>query len=191
MVGTIDTPTWLYLFLVAVVALERLYELRLSRRNIATAMAQGAVEHGQGHYRWMVLLHSALLVAAPAEAVFLARPMLPALAWPMVACLLLAQALRYWAIHSLGRRWNVRVVVLPGAVALRRGPYRWMRHPNYLAVVIEIAALPLLHSAWLTALVFSTLNAWLLRVRIRCEEAALAAHASYHEVFSSARRARS
>ncbi|MFE1500753.1 isoprenylcysteine carboxylmethyltransferase family protein, partial [Streptomyces albidoflavus] len=101
------------------------------------------------------------------------RPFLPVLGWPMQSLVLLAQALRWWCITTLGPYWNTRVIVVPGARPIGTGPYRLVRHPNYIAVVVEVAALPLVHSAWLSAAVFSTANAVLLTVRLRCENAAL------------------
>ena len=160
-----------YVLLVAAVALERVAELAVSKRNIAWALAQGGVERGFGHYTFMVVLHSALLIACVVEAAF--REFVPALGWPMLGLVVLAQALRWWCIASLGPRWNTRVVVVPGRPLVRRGPYRWLRHPNYLAVVVEGAALPLVHSAWITAIAFTVLNAALLAVRIRSENGAL------------------
>jgi methyltransferase len=105
------------------------------------------------------------------------RPFLPALAWPMLAVLAAAQALRWWCIHTLGPRWNTQVIVVPGLPLVTDGPYRWrwLRHPNYVAVVAEGLALPLVHTAWITATVFTVLNAALLTVRVRCENRALAA----------------
>jgi len=167
------TSTVAYLVLLLAVALERVVELVVSARNIKAATAQGGVERGFGHYPVMVALHTGLLVGALVEVVIADRPFLPWLGWPMVALVLAAQGLRWWCITTLGPRWNTRVVVLPGAPLVRGGPYRRMRHPNYLAVVVEGVALPMVHSAWLTALVFTTANALLLRTRIRCEEAAL------------------
>jgi methyltransferase len=121
----------------------------------------------------MVALHTALLAGCALEPWALGRPVLPALAAPAVALVLLAQALRWWCIATLGRRWSTRVVVLPDAPLVAAGPYRWLRHPNYLAVVVEGLALPLVHTAWLTAALFTALNAALLAVRVRAEERAL------------------
>lgn len=163
-----------YLALLLLVGAERLFELRLSRRNAARTMARGGVEHGRGHFVWMAALHAAFLPACALEVVLLDRPFLPVLGLPMLGLALAAQALRYWAVGALGTRWNVRVIVLPGEPLVRSGPYRWIRHPNYLAVAIEGFALPLVHTAWVTAVAFTALNAALLRVRIRCENAALA-----------------
>ncbi len=119
----------------------------------------------------MVALHSALLVGCLVEAAH--RDFLPALGWPMLGAVVAAQALRWWCITTLGRQWNTRVVVLPGAGRVTAGPYRFLRHPNYVAVVVEGIALPLVHTAWITALVFTALNAVLLRTRIACENRAL------------------
>jgi methyltransferase len=168
-----------YLLLLLGIGAERLVELRISRRNAAWAFARGGIEVGQAHFRAMKVLHAGLLLACAVEVVGLHRPFVPALGWPMLGLVGAAQALRYWAIASLGRRWNVRVIVVPGAPAVTTGPYRWLRHPNYVAVVLEGLALPLVHGAWLTAVLFSLANACLLAVRIRTEERALAAHCDY------------
>jgi len=167
------TSVALFTALLAAVALERLVELVVSARNIRWAMARGGVERGLGHYPVMVTLHTGLLVGALGEVVLADRPFHAWLGWPMLALALAAQVLRWWCISALGRQWNTRVVVLPGAGQVRSGPYRWLRHPNYVAVVVEGVALPLVHTAWVTALVFTLANAALLRTRIRCEEAAL------------------
>lgn len=161
--------------LVALVGLERLAELVVSKRNAAWSMERGGVETGLGHYPFMVVLHTGLLVGALVEA-WVRRPEVPAaLAWSMTGLVLASQALRWWCITTLGRRWNTRVIIVPGLPPVRSGPYRLLRHPNYVAVVVEGLALPLVHAAWITALVFSLANAILLRVRIRTEDAALAA----------------
>lgn len=151
-----------YLLLVLATGLERLLELIISTRNASAALARGGVEYGREHFGWMVLLHSGLLVACVAEVWLLDRPFLPWLGWPMLALVIASQALRYWCITTLGRQWNTRVIVVPGAQRVTRGPYRWLNHPNYVAVVIEGFALPLVHSAWITALAFTVLNAVLL-----------------------------
>ncbi|MEV6211988.1 isoprenylcysteine carboxyl methyltransferase family protein [Kitasatospora sp. NPDC051914] len=162
-----------YTLLVLLVAAERLAELAVARRNAAWSLARGGTEHGRGHYPPMVLLHKALLVGCLLEPVLADRPFTPALGVPMLLVVVAAQGLRWWCIASLGPRWNTRVIVVPGLPLVTRGPYRWLRHPNYLAVMAEGAALPLVHSAWVTASAFTVLNLWLLGARIRCEEAAL------------------
>ncbi|MDA0636786.1 isoprenylcysteine carboxyl methyltransferase family protein [Nonomuraea sp. MCN248] len=165
-----------YSVLIVLVGLERLAELVVSKRNAAWSMARGGVESGRGHYPWMVLLHTALLAGAPLEVWLAGRPFLPGLGWTMLALVLAAQGLRWWCITALGPRWNTKVIVVPGLPLVTRGPYRltWLRHPNYVAVVVEGFALPLVHTAWVTALVFTVLNAALLTVRVRSENAALA-----------------
>ncbi|BBY48699.1 isoprenylcysteine carboxyl methyltransferase [Mycolicibacterium arabiense] len=163
-----------YLALIAVITVERLAELVVSKRNLAWTTARGGTEYGLGHYPAMVALHVALLVGCVLEPILLDRPFLPALGWPMLAVVLAAQVLRWWCITTLGPQWNTRVVVVPGAERVTGGPYRWIPHPNYVAVIVEGAALPLVHSAWLTAIVFTVLNAILLRTRIEVENAALA-----------------
>lgn len=175
-----STSQRLFLLLIALVAVERLVELVLSTANARRALAKGAVEgEPRGAYAAMVAVHALFLVAAPVEALLLDRPFVPALGWPMLALVAVAMALRYWAIATLGRRWNTRVLVVPGEPAVDSGPYRFVRHPNYVAVALELAALPLVHSAWISALVFTAANVVLLRFRIAREEAALATHADY------------
>jgi len=167
---------WLYTGLIALVGVERLWELRLSMKNAAWAFARGGKEYGHAHYRFMTVFHTLFLVACVAEPWLLHREF--PMPWGYVALgfALLAQGLRYWAITTLGTRWNTRVIVLPEAEPVTGGPYRFVRHPNYVAVVLELLVLPLVHGAWLTAIVFTVINALLLRVRVGVEEAALGTH---------------
>ena len=160
-----------YTLLIALVAVERVAEIVVSQRNLSWSRQHGGVEFGAGHYPAMVVLHTALLAGCVLEAAH--REFLPALGWPMLALVAAAQALRWWCIVTLGRQWNTRVVVVPGAGRVSGGPYRFLSHPNYVAVVVEGIALPLVHTAWLTALVFTVLNAALLRTRISVENDAL------------------
>lgn len=172
-----------YLAFLAILALERVVELAISRRNAARALAAGGREFGRRHYRIMAAFHTAFLVACAAEVVLLKRPFPGALGFAAFCGALLAQALRYWAIATLGDRWNVRVIVWPDSAPVTDGPYRWIRHPNYVAVIAELALVPLIHGAYWTALAFSAGNAALLWVRVRVEERALAesyAHAFAH-----------
>ena len=177
-----------YLVFLGLIAAERLVELRISRRNAASALEMGGIEYGQRHFRFMTVLHTAFLFGCAAEVLLLKRPFVPFLGWPMFALAVGVQALRYWAVTSLGSGWNVRVIVVPGQPLSTRGPYRYIRHPNYLAVIIEGLAIPLIHTAWITAAVFSLANALLLTVRIRCEERALLEHGDYRERFAGRRR---
>lgn len=167
------TTAWFFTALIALVAVERMVELVTSNRHAAWARARGGIERGQGHYPFMVALHTALLVGAAVEVWVAQRAFVPVLGWSMLALAVLAQALRWWCITTLGPQWNTRVIVVPGLPLVTSGPYRVLRHPNYVAVVVEGLALPLVHSAWLTALTFSIANAVLLRVRIRVEDASL------------------
>jgi methyltransferase len=160
--------------LVGVVALERVAELVVSRRNAAWSLRRGGVETGRGHYPVMVVLHTGLLAGMLLEA-WVRRPEVgPWLAVPMVALTLASQGLRWWCIGTLGRRWNTRVIVVPGLPLVRSGPYRFFSHPNYVAVVVEGVALPLVHACWVTAAVFTAANAVLLTFRLHVENAALA-----------------
>ncbi|GAA1625027.1 isoprenylcysteine carboxyl methyltransferase family protein [Georgenia ruanii] len=163
--------------LVLLVGLERLAELVVATRNARWSFARGGVETGRGHYPVMVALHTALLVGAVAEVWWRHPGFVPALGWSMLALTLAAQGLRWWCIATLGPRWNTRIIVVPGLPLVGRGPYRWFRHPNYVAVVVEGFALPLVHSAWVTAAVFTAANAVLLTVRVRAENRALGAAA--------------
>ncbi|MFE6969076.1 isoprenylcysteine carboxyl methyltransferase family protein [Isoptericola sp. NPDC057653] len=164
----------LYVALVLATGAERVAELVVSARHARWSFARGGVESGRGHFPAMVALHTGLLLACVAEVVLLDRPFLPWLGWPMLALVLASQALRWWCIATLGERWNTRVIVVPGLPLVSGGPYRWFRHPNYVAVVLEGVALPLVHTAWLTAVVFTVLNAWLLLgFRVPAEERAL------------------
>ena len=157
---------------VGLVALQRLLELVLARRNERRARARGAGEWGRGRYPIIVGLHSLWLVSTLVEGL-LRGPVFPVY-WPAaLALFLLVQPLRYWAILSLGESWNTKILVVPGAKPVRSGPYRYLSHPNYVVVVVEILTFPLIFGAWLTALAFTLLNAVVLRVRIREENRAL------------------
>ena len=163
----------MYYLLILAIGIERLVELIVSKRNARWAFAHGGEEFGRGHYPVMVALHTALLLGCVGEVWALHRPFIAWLGWPMLALVALSQALRWWCVATLGRRWNTLVIVVPQAPLVRRGPYRWLHHPNYVAVVVEGVALPLVHTAWLTAACFTLANALLLTVRIRVENAAL------------------
>jgi len=161
------------LVLVGAVAAERLVELVLARRNAAWALARGGVESGRNHYPAMVLLHVCLIAGSAVEPVVAARPFDPLRFWLATAAIAVAQCLRWWTIATLGRRWNTRVIALPGFPLVTGGPFRFLRHPNYLAVAVEVTALPVAVGAWVTAVVATLLNALLMAVRIPCEETAL------------------
>jgi methyltransferase len=168
----VGASSWLAIVL-SVLVIQRGLELRLAARNEAWARSQGAVEHGARHYPLFFALHGGWMLGWIAEAIVRGPTLWPGWAIAMAA-FASAQALRYWAIASLGRRWNTRILVLPGAPRIRRGPYGVIPHPNYLAVCIELAAVPAIFGAWITAAVATVLNAaLLLLVRIPAENAAL------------------
>ena len=177
----------LYTALLLLVGVIRLAELLLSRRNRRLLRADGAVAVAEPHFRAMVLLHVAILVGAGIEAWLTRRTPVPVLAWAMLALLLAASALRWWVIATLGPHWNVAIMDSiaegeggsDGLTAVSRGPFRWIRHPNYLAVFLELLALPLVHAAWLSAALGSAAHVWVLRHRVRTEEAVLLGHPSY------------
>jgi methyltransferase len=157
-----------FIALILLVAVERVAELLVSERNLEWSKANGGREFGAGHYPVMVALHTGLLAGAVLEARRRKRWI-----WPAFWVVLAAQALRWWCITTLGKQWNTRVVVVPGAPRVVGGPYRLVPHPNYVAVILEGVALPLVGGAWITAGVFSVANALLLRTRIRVENEAL------------------
>ena len=161
------------LFILAIGA-ERLIELAVAQRNAKWSFDRGGKEFGRDHYPAMVSMHALLLVSCVVETWTLGRPFIGWLGWPMLAVVVLSTIVRWRCVSVLGKHWNPRLIVIPDAPLVRDGLYRWVRHPNYTAVAAEVAALPLVHSAWLTAIVFSIANALVLRVRIRAENATLA-----------------
>ena len=175
-----------YLIILALLIVERIFELDLARRNARRAFERGAIEVGQTHYRVMVAFHTLFIASCAAEAIFFPHSLPGLVAWIALFAQVCAQALRYWAVATLGERWNTRIVVTPEKTPVTTGPYRFMRHPNYLAVVIEIAAVPLIGSAIFTAIIFSIGNALILAVRIPAEERAMGE--GYADALGSRRR---
>jgi methyltransferase len=159
--------------LLGLICCERVAELVVSGRHASALLRDGGTESGLGHFPVMVALHAGLLAGCVLEPMLGHRAFIPALGYPMLAVVIAANLLRWWCIRTLGDRWSARVIVLPGVPLVRSGPYRWFPHPNYVAVVVEGAALPLVGSAWITAACFTAANAALLTVRIRCEAQAL------------------
>jgi len=174
----------IFVIIVLALALQRLLELRLSRRHEAGILAHGGREHGADHFGWMKALHTAWFIAMLAEVLLLDRPFIPWLAAVAFVFFIIGQALRYAAILTLGPRWTVRVMTLPDEPPVTRGLYRYVRHPNYAGVILEIAAAPLLHTAYLTSMVFTLANAVVLAVRIRTEEYALDLDNQYRHAFA-------
>ena len=171
----------LFLGLLAAVALLRLIELGVSARNRALLMAQGAADVADPYFRWMVVTHVAVLAGAALEVVLLRRPFFPALAGSMFALFLLANGMRWWVIRTLKLFWTVRVTDSARIGVVSEGPFRCVRHPNYTAVFIELVTLPLIHSAWMTALAGSAAHAWVLSRRLAVEEPLLLANPVYLE----------
>lgn len=163
-----------YLVLLSAIAVQRLAELRLSQRNAHWAMARGGVEFGHDQLAAMKILHTAFLVGCGVEVVALHRPFVPAVGVPMLVTVAACQGIRFWTMRALGPYWNTRVIVVPEMALVTSGPYRWLRHPNYLAVIVEGVAIPMVHDAWITAIAFTLANAVLMRRRILCENRALA-----------------
>jgi len=163
----------LYLGFLGLLYAERGVELLVSRRNARLAFAAGGVETGRRQYTVMVAVHALFPLACAAEVLALHRPFPGAAGYAALAVALCAQALRWWVVATLGRRWNTRIIVVPGEHPVTGGPYRYLRHPNYLAVVLEALAVPLIHGAWLSAATFVGANVALLGVRIPAEERAM------------------
>lgn len=158
------------------VILQRLWELRKARQNRKWMLERGAYEVGREHYPYLVAMHVLFFLSGWLEVQWrgggLGRGW-----WLFLLLFVAAQALRVWTLHTLGPYWNTRILVLPGARLVRHGPYRWVRHPNYLVVTVEFIALPLIFGAWLTALLFGMANLLLLlKVRIPVEERALSVY---------------
>ena len=164
--------TWPSILILAIVTAQRLAELWISRRNSRRLLAEGAREYGSAHYPLIVGLHAVWLAS-----LWLLAPGQPIFRVPLFLFALLQMG-RVWVIASLGRRWTTRIIVLPGAALVRRGPFRFLDHPNYAIVVLEIALLPLAFGLWALALAFTLLNAAVLTVRIRAENKALASAAA-------------
>ncbi|MFS0574548.1 isoprenylcysteine carboxyl methyltransferase family protein [Sporosarcina sp. 179-K 3D1 HS] len=169
--------------IISIVIIQRIVELAVAKRNEKWMRSQGAFEAGAEHYPFMVMMHVAFFVSLIMEVALLDRPLSPL--WPILfAIFLLAQIMRLWCLSSLGKYWNTKILVLPGAEVVRKGPYKWFRHPNYVVVSVEILVLPLLFGAYFTAFVYSLLNLWMLSARIPAEERALREATNYGERYS-------
>ena len=161
------------------VALLRCVELVISRRHQHALATRGIRKAHDPYFGWMVALHAGVLAGAAVEVWVLRRPLIPVLAIVMAALFTLANVLRWWVIRTLGAHWNVQVMDSAGLGVVDRGPFRLVRHPNYAAVFLELATLPLTHTAWLTALIGSIAHVWVLARRLAVEEAVLLEHPEY------------
>ena len=168
---------------ISIVIIQRLTELVIAKNNEKRMIAEGAYEVGARHYPMIVLLHTAFFVSLLAE-VLIRKPALSPIWGVLLAIFLLTQVLRFWCLTSLGKYWNTKIIILPGADVVMKGPYKFIRHPNYVIVATEILVLPLLFGAYFTAILFTLLNAWMMSVRIPQEEKALKEATNYKEKFS-------
>lgn len=174
-----DITVEAYLALLLAVAALRIFELRISRRNQARMMAQGAAKVQKPRFVWVVLVHSATLIGAAAEVVFLHRPFYPLLAGIMLAVFLASNVIRLWVVLSMGQLWNVQVMNSARLGVVSTGPFRYIRHPNYAAVFLEMFSLPLIHTAWLTAILGCIGYVLAIGQRIAVEERVLLANPEY------------
>jgi len=173
-----------FLVLLGAVAALRLVELRISCCHQREMVARGAAKVDDPRFRWMVLLHTAVLIGAAVEVVFLHRPFYPVLAAICFVIFLAANLVRWWVIRTLGDHWNVQVVNSISLGVVTSGPFRYVRHPNYAAVFVEMLVLPLIHSAWITALAGSLAHILVLSQRLATEERVLFADAQYRAAMS-------
>jgi methyltransferase len=173
-----------YLGLLFVVALLRVYELQISRRHQREMIAHGASKVTDPRFRWMVLLHTFVLLGAALEVVFLHRPFYPVFAAVCFSIFLAANVVRWWVIWTLGEHWNVQVMNSTGMGVITTGPFRYVRHPNYAAVFVEMLVLPLIHCAWITAISGSAAHVIVLSQRLATEERVLFSDARYREAMS-------
>jgi methyltransferase len=173
-----------YLGLLVLVALLRIYELRISRTHQKEMIARGGSKVNDPRFRWMVLLHTLVLIGCAVEVVFLHRPFYPWFAAICFVIFLAANAVRWWVIRTLGQHWNVQVMDSTGMGVVTSGPFRYVRHPNYAAVFVEMLALPLMHCAWITAITGSLAHALVLSQRLATEERVLFSDAKYRAAMS-------
>ncbi|MHC0035738.1 isoprenylcysteine carboxyl methyltransferase family protein [Pseudoneobacillus sp. C159] len=168
-----------FLFLIIMI-LQRISELILAKHNERWMKKQGGREFGENHYRIIVMIHSLFFIIYFIEVVILNKKISPI--WPyLLAVFLLTQAGRVWALVSLGKYWNTKIIVVPGANVVVKGPYKYLKHPNYVIVMIEFLIIPLLFQAYFTAIIFSLLNLWVLSIRIPEEEKALNTLTTYQD----------
>src|SRR6202166_4228117 len=179
-----DLSVIAFLGLLVAVAVLRIVELQISRRHQQEMIARGAAKVEEPRFRWMVLLHTAVLIGAALEVVLLRRPFIPILASVMFVIFLAANVVRWWVIRTLGEHWNVQVMNSTGLGVITSGPFRYVRHPNYAAVFTEMLVLPLIHTAWITALVGSAAHILVLSQRLVTEEKVLFSDAHYRDAMS-------
>ncbi|MDZ5723076.1 isoprenylcysteine carboxyl methyltransferase family protein, partial [Bacillus sp. SXabc123] len=162
----------MFWLLIAILIAQRAAEMAVARQNEQKVKKQGAIEFGESHYPYIIIMHILFFLSLIAEVLLMNKQ--PSSWWIGIATvILIVQAVRYWALCSLGAYWNTKILVVPGVELVKKGPYKWMKHPNYTVVILEILLIPLLYQAYVTMCLFSILNAVLLTVRIRAEDKAL------------------
>ncbi|PEZ82072.1 isoprenylcysteine carboxylmethyltransferase family protein [Bacillus sp. AFS017274] len=172
----------IFAIFIILIAIQRMFELYIAKQNEKQLKAAGAVEYGESHYSWMVLMHLSFFIVLIIEVVVLERDVSGL--WPIwLTLFLIAQSGRIWVIRSLGKHWNTKIIVVPDADVVIKGPYKYFKHPNYFIVATEIIVISLLFNAYYTAVIFSLLNVWMMTVRIPLEEKALKEHTEYSTVF--------
>jgi methyltransferase len=170
-----------------IIIIQRLAELRIAKNNEKWMKGQGGIEFGQKHYRLMVGIHILFFLSYIMEVTYFYKNISPY--WPILICFfLITQAGRVWALTSLGRFWNTKIIVLPNAEVVMKGPYKFLKHPNYVIVTLEFLIIPLIYQAYVTTILFSFLNLWILSIRIPEEEKALKEHTTYSQTFPRSQR---
>ncbi|MDB5110356.1 MAG: Isoprenylcysteine carboxyl methyltransferase family protein [Mucilaginibacter sp.] len=157
---------------IAFFILQRLSELFIARRNEKWLLSRGAIQHGQSHYPFMIALHTLFIISIIVEYVFRVAPQID---WLFLVLFILVLSFKFWALSSLGKYWNTKIYRIPGVYPVKKGPYKVLKHPNYMEVVCEIAIIPLVFHLYYTAIIFSVLNSIMLAVRIRTENEVWAA----------------
>lgn len=174
----------IFIGIVAAIFLQRLFELRLSQRNEVYILTQGGREHTSNYLQVVKMMQLSWLLTMIAEVLWLDRSLMPVVTTLALMATVAGQCLRYLSMRSLGRRWTLPLMTIPGTAVIDQGIYRYMRHPNWLGVVLEITAVPLIHGAYLTAILYTVVNAFLMNKRIRAEEQALSEDNNYACVFA-------
>jgi methyltransferase len=182
---TMPLSVILFLALLLAVAAMRIFELRISRRHQQRMTSRGAARVKDPYFRWMAVFHTLVLIGAATEVVFLGRPLIPALTISMLTLFIVANLVRWWVIRTLGEHWNVQVVDSTKLGFVASGPFRYVRHPNYAAVFVEMIALPLIHTAWITALAGAVAHIIVLSLRLSVEDPVLLANPDYAATMGS------
>jgi len=174
-----------YLGLLLLVAVERVAELQISKKNQRKLNQRGVEKVREPNFLAMVVMHTAVLFSAGAEVFFLRRPFIAPLAITTGGVFLFATILRWWLIRTMADHWNVQVMASVRIGVVSTGPYEWIRHPNYVAVILELASLPLIHTAWITAIWATVANVWVLKSRLSAEDAMLMSNAEYRKLMGA------